>query len=62
MLRYLEEAAPPPVELTVSPSNRDVPYTAGSTTFSVGSNTHWSVSDDASWLTISPLSGSNNGT
>ena len=57
-----EEAAPPLVELTVSPSNRDVPYTAGSTTFSVGSNTGWSVSDDASWLTISPSSGSNNGT
>ena len=57
-----QEAAPPPVELTVSPSNRDVPYTAGSTIFSVTSNTSWTVTDDADWLTVSPSSGSNNGT
>ena len=51
-----------PVTLTVSPSNRSVSNASGSTTFSVTSNTSWTVSDDASWLTVSPGSGSNNGT
>ncbi len=48
--------------LTVSPSDRQVESTSGSTTFTVTSNTSWKVSDDASWLTVSPSSGSNNGT
>ncbi|HSL88649.1 MAG TPA: BACON domain-containing protein, partial [Ignavibacteriaceae bacterium] len=51
-----------PFTLTVTPSNRDVPYTAGNTTFTVTSNTNWTVSDDAEWLTISPVSGTGDGT
>jgi hypothetical protein len=35
---------------------------AGSTTFTISSNAIWSVSDDANWLTVSPLSGDGNGT
>ena len=49
-------------ELTVTPSDQQVPYTSGSTSFSVSSNTNWAVSDDASWLTVSPSNGSKNGT
>jgi hypothetical protein len=51
-----------PITLTVTPSDRPVTYSAGSTTFSVTSNTSWSVTDNADWLTITPSSGSNNGT
>ncbi len=51
-----------PFTLTVTPSNRDVPHTAGNTTFTVTSNTSWTVNDDATWLTVSPTSGNNNQT
>lgn len=46
--------------LTVSTDELDVEADAGSTSFSVTSNTTWSISCDANWLTISPSSGSNN--
>src|SRR3972149_10147832 len=48
--------------LTVTPSGRNVDYTAGSTTFLITSNTSWTVSDDAGWLSITPENGSGNGT
>ena len=48
--------------LSVSPGNQDVGSDAGSITFNVSSNTSWTVSDDAAWLTVSPTSGSGNGT
>ncbi len=48
--------------LTVIPSNRNVSYESGQTTFAVTSNVNWSVSEDAAWLTVSPSSGSGNGT
>jgi hypothetical protein len=49
-------------ELSVTPSNRDVSSSAGSTTFDVSSNVSWTVSEDVSWVTsVSPSSGSNNG-
>lgn len=48
--------------LAISPENQDVGPEAGSTTFAVSSNISWTASDDAGWLTISPTSGSNNGT
>ncbi len=50
-----------PVILTVSPPNRDVVSTTGNTTFIVTSNTSWSVSGDAGWITVTP-SGSGNDT
>ena len=43
--------------LTVSPSNRSVTNASGSTTFSITSNVSWSVSDTATWLIVSPISG-----
>ncbi|MCG8310704.1 MAG: hypothetical protein MI975_25165 [Cytophagales bacterium] len=49
-------------ELTLSTSSISVPYTSGSTNVSITSNTGWAVSDDASWITVSPTSGNNNGT
>ena len=48
--------------LTVSPSNRSVGSSSGSTTFAVASNFNWNVSDNATWLSVSPNSGSNGAT
>jgi len=48
--------------LAVTPSERGVEHTGGNTTFSVASNTSWTVSDDAGWLSITPENGSGNGT
>jgi hypothetical protein len=48
--------------LSVTPSDRDVGSEAGTTTFSISSNTSWTVSDYASWITVSPTSGSGDGT
>ena len=52
--------------LTVAPASLTYTATQGSTnpasqTITVTSNTAWAVSKSASWLTVSPLSGSNNG-
>ena len=48
--------------LNVSPTTVSVPQGGGSVTFEVSANVSWSVSDNASWLAVSPSSGSNNGT
>jgi parallel beta-helix repeat protein len=48
--------------LTVTPSNQNVSSDAGSINFSINSNTHWTVSDNADWLSVNPPSGNNNGT
>jgi len=48
--------------LAVTPLNRDVGPDAGSTTFGISSNTSWTITDDADWLTINPVSGAGNGT
>jgi hypothetical protein len=48
--------------LTVTPSNRDVIPPAGTTTFGVTSNTGWTVSESATWLSVAPASGTGNGT
>jgi len=49
--------------LSVSPNAVSVAAAANSTgTFSIASNASWTVSDDQSWLTVSPTSGSNNAT
>jgi endonuclease I len=54
------QAAAPPA-LSVTPSNQGVTAAAGSTSFSVISNTDWTVSSSQSWCTVTP-SGSGNGT
>jgi hypothetical protein len=48
--------------LTVDPSNRDVGYEAGQTSFEVRSNISWIVSEEVEWLSVDPMSGSGNGT
>jgi YD repeat-containing protein len=50
----------PPLSVSLS----SVPFTAsgGQQTFNITSNVGWTVSSSASWLTVSPASGSNNGT
>lgn len=48
--------------LSVSPTSLTLGSGSGSNgQFTVSSNVSWSVSDDASWLTVSPTTGSNNG-
>jgi len=48
--------------LSVTPTSQNVPASpAGSTTFSVTSNTSWTASSDKSWCTVTP-SGTGNGT
>ncbi len=48
--------------LNISPSNINVSSSSGNCTFSVTSNGNWSVSDDATWLYVSPTSSSGNRT
>ncbi|MCG8311569.1 MAG: BACON domain-containing protein [Cytophagales bacterium] len=52
----------PPPELMLSTSTISLPSSSGSTNVSVYSNVSWTVSDNASWITVSPTSGSNDGT
>ncbi len=49
------------VMLNVSPSSQNVSSAAGSTSFTVTSNTSWTVSESVAWLSVTPMSGSNNG-
>ncbi len=49
--------------LSVSTTSLSVAAAANSTgTFNITSNVSWTVSDNQSWLTVNPASGSNNGT
>ena len=47
--------------LTVSPTSVEFERTASTATITVASSVNWSVSSSASWCTVSPSSGSNNG-
>ena len=49
-----------PKYLYVSPDERNVASGSGNTTFTLTSNTSWSVSDNVSRLAVNPASGSNN--
>lgn len=40
--------------LSVSPSNQNVGYPAGNTSFSVFSNSAWTATSDSAWLTVTP--------
>lgn len=57
----VNQAGAPPY-LTVTPLERNVSHPAGTTTFSVTSNTDWNVSESVPWLTVSPMNGALNGT
>jgi len=48
--------------LNVSPTSIYLNNSSGSTgSFNISSNTSWNITDDIEWLSISPVSGSNNG-
>lgn len=47
--------------LTVSPNILNISANTGSTSFSIASNISWNVSENANWISITPASGSNNG-
>jgi mannan endo-1,4-beta-mannosidase len=53
--------APPSNNLAVTPSTLSLAAGAGSANVAVSSNVSWSVTDNASWLTVSPAAGSSNG-
>lgn len=48
--------------LAVSPASLNFGSGAGSNNVSVTSNVSWTVTDNQSWISVSPASGSNNGT
>jgi len=53
-------ATAPAATLSVSPSNQNVTASAGSTNFSVTSNSNWTATSNAGWCTVTS-SGSGNG-
>jgi YD repeat-containing protein len=57
-----QDAATPAATLSVSPSALSFAANGGQQTVSITSNVHWTASSSAPWLTVSPSSGSNNGT
>lgn len=48
-------------QLTASPATLSLTAAASSGSVAISSNVSWSASDDQSWLTLSPASGTNNG-
>ena len=52
----------PSYNLTVNPSSLSYTAAGESKTVTVTSNTSWTATSSATWLTVSPASGSNNGT
>jgi mannan endo-1,4-beta-mannosidase len=53
--------APPSNNLTVTPTTLSFAAGAGSANVAVSSNVSWSVTDNASWLTVAVAAGSGNG-
>lgn len=51
----------PVTTLTVAPTALSVGSAAATTTIAITSNTNWTVTDDQSWITATPVSGANNG-
>jgi len=48
-------------QIEVTPSTQSVTYQAGTTTFSIASNTAWTVNENVEWLTVTPMNGAKNG-
>ncbi len=58
----ISQAAPGVINtLTVSPTTLSLAATASSGPVSITSNVSWTATDDQTWLSVSPASGSNNG-
>ena len=47
---------------TINPTNINVNSNSGNTSFLINTNGSWTVSESCSWLSVSPTSGTNNGT
>ncbi len=47
--------------IVLSPTAQNVSEVAGNTTINITSTVNWNASDNATWLTVAPTSGSNNG-
>ena len=47
--------------LSVSPPNQNVGPAAGATSFSILSNTGWTVTESVPWMNVAPMSGTGNG-
>jgi len=52
----------PVKSLVVTPQNPEVTAVASELTIAITSNTSWSVIENVAWLSVSPVSGSNDGT
>jgi hypothetical protein len=52
----------PDPTLTVKPNSLDFTSSAGSNTFTIESNTSWTVKSDQDWCTVNTASGTNNAT
>lgn len=52
----------PPANLTVSPPTLSVAAAAGNSSFNVTGNVVWAATDNQTWVTLSPASGTGNGT
>ncbi|WP_321515392.1 BACON domain-containing protein [Marinifilum fragile] len=50
------------LELSLSVTSLDFKIIGGTSNVNVTSNSTWTVSDDSNWISVSPSSGSNNGT
>ena len=57
----VETAAPVTLILSASPSSLSFAASGEQKTFSITSNTNWTVGSSDAWLTVSPASGSNDG-
>ncbi|ELR72137.1 protease B [Fulvivirga imtechensis AK7] len=58
---YSDQTPPPNATLSVSPTSVNFSNLSGSKTITVSSNTSWTVTDDSFWISVSPASGTNNG-
>ena len=53
VLKTVDGGMPPP-ELSVTPPDQSVPYTAGTTYFTLQSNMDWIASSDTDWCVVTP--------
>ncbi|WP_299258057.1 chondroitinase-B domain-containing protein [uncultured Aquimarina sp.] len=51
----------PPTDILAVSTIDDFAATSGSQTLTITSNVNWTISDNSSWITVSPTSGVNNG-
>jgi len=56
------QAGQPSINLTLAPTALSLGAAAASVSIAVTANTNWTVTGDQSWLSLTPTSGTNNGT